>query len=90
MAKARSATILRPIVLALIAIFIAQRFNLDILKQIYPWILLWTPDREGTLAAWKKYAPINHAIVYPPRPIPEINSEGLVFIFTLRFTAVRL
>jgi hypothetical protein len=76
--KGRSSwRLLRPLFLGLVAMFLAQRFNGDVMKQLYPWILLWTPDREATLAAWKKYAPINHAIVYPPRPIPEINSEGV-------------
>lgn len=71
----------RAIFWAILAIFLAQRFNLQIIRQIYPWILLWTPYREETLAAWKKYAPIDHSIRYPPRPIPEIQAEGILLIF---------
>lgn len=77
----------RPIIWAILAIFVAQRFNLQTFRQIYPWLLLWTPYREETLAAWQKYAPINHAIKYPPRPIPEIRAEGAQFvIFSSSFT----
>jgi hypothetical protein len=76
--KAKSSGgILRAIIFVLVAVFLANRTSLDNLKQIYPWILLWTPFREETLAAWKRFAPINHAITYPPRPIPEIRAEGI-------------
>lgn len=44
--------------------------------SFYPWILLWTPYREDTMKAWRKYAPINHNITYPLSPIPEIQAKG--------------
>lgn len=46
--------------------------------SLYPWLLLWTPFREETMKAWRKYAPINNAIVYPLRPIPEIQAVGII------------
>lgn len=75
-----SSGILTAILFVLVAIFFANRITVDSVKQIYPWVLLWTPFREETLAAWKRYAPINHAITYPPRPIPEIKAEGIYFL----------
>jgi hypothetical protein len=76
--KVRSSNgIARAIFFVIVAIFFVNRLSVDTIKQIYPWILLWTPFREETLAAWKRFAPINHAIKYPPRPIPEIRAEGI-------------
>ena len=61
------------LVISLLSIIIFQTQNLF---QCYPWLLLWTPFREETMKAWREYAPINSAIIYPLRPIPEIQAKG--------------
>lgn len=40
------------------------------------WLLLFSGDREEALKAWKKYAPINTAVIYPMRPIAEVQAVG--------------
>ena len=45
-------------------------------SHCYPWLLLFNGDRDMTVNAWKKYAPINNAIWYPNKPIAEVYAEG--------------
>lgn len=40
------------------------------------WLLLFSGDRAEALEAWKTAAPLNTKVVYPLRPIAEIQAVG--------------
>lgn len=46
-------------------------------QWIYPYLLLFSPFRETTLAAWQTYSKINTKVLRPASPIPEILYSGM-------------
>jgi hypothetical protein len=71
---------LLPVIVAVAVFFLSQDCFTQFLPHAYPFVLLLTKYRQENSQAWEKYAPINKAIVYPLRPIPEINASGMVYL----------
>lgn len=66
-----------PVVCAYLAFSVYQNYSAASLMRFYPFALLLTPYREENLKAWESYAAVNTDVVYPPRPIAEINASGM-------------
>jgi len=76
--KKQATKIRWPILVGIAVLILRLRFADNALKTLYPFALLFTPFREATLRAWEKVVPIDRSVYYPPRPIPEIHSSGLI------------
>jgi hypothetical protein len=48
------------------------------------YLMLFTPFREENLNHWKKHVHFDTAVIYPPKPVPEILYKGKYSMITLR------
>ena len=65
-----------PVALGIAVLYLSQECHMSSLFRLYPYMLLLTKYREENVRAWEKYAQVNTAVIYPPRPIPEISASG--------------
>jgi hypothetical protein len=80
------------LVLAFLAIYFSASVYYSEFKfqWIYPFVLLFTPFRSLADEAWSKYGSVDKRVVYPPKPIPEIQAKGnfLNFNFAFHFKVI--
>jgi hypothetical protein len=63
--------------IALVVFYIGNEYNSSNLLRILPFITLGLGYRELTLGLWQQYAQVNRDVIYPLKPIPEIQSKGM-------------
>ena len=79
MAKSQSSSLITKALIVFVLAYVvrmyweANQFNP---VHIIPYLMMYTPYRNETYAAWQKYAPVNTKIIHHSLPIPEIQAEG--------------